>query len=240
MPYKRKRTSSKSKSRKYSKKSNGSKRTYSKRRRWQPRAKKTRTINYIAGVQADNTKVKLKWRLGGNFTIAASGAYQLVFTGNSPYDPDFVGTGPSAYLWSHMSELYSNYMCTYSKIKFHLYCGATVQNVDNCWIKKSSIQPIPATPNEFYGQPYGRVKRFYFNALSEQKPIVFTDKCSTTKMLGRKLDPSTDRVPIANDPFETWEYLFLMNNNLAVAKGFYWDCEMTFWVEFSNRKTLTV
>jgi len=183
-------------------------------------------------------RVKLKWRIQDSVNVPASGAYQILFTGNSPFDPDFAGSGPTAYLWTQMTNLYDMYMCTYSKIKVYLHCGAAVQNTDMCWIKKPSTQAIPSTPDDYYGQPYGKVKKFYFNALSEQRPFSFSDKCSTTKMLGRKLDPSIDRVPVTTDPTETWEYLLLINNNIAAVKGWYYEAEMTFWVEFSNRKTV--
>ena len=61
---------------------------------------------------------------------------------------------------------------------------------------------------------------------------------STPKMLGRKMDPSLDRVAVSANPTEQYIYEFACVS--SVAAQFNIICRMTYWVEFSDRATVFI
>lgn len=212
-----------------------------KKKRWSPRkAKMTKMLSYVSGIQADQFKVKLRWMIVDDITLGALGTYNLQFSGNSPYDPDYSGVGVSSFLWTWCSTLYNKYMCSYSKIKVRILPAGGQQTTDYGWIKRSLNQADPVTIEDYYGQPYGKVKHQVFSALSEPKEYVFTDRCSTSKMLGRKMDPSIDRVDKTADPNEEWVYSLTLFNSINQSKNYRYIAYMTFWVTWSDRELISV
>lgn len=209
-----------------------------KKKPWTPRTKTTKIVGYIGGFQPDKFKTKLKWRYHGTASLPSLGTYLLQFSGNSPYDPDYTGVGTTAQLWLWCAQMYNKYMCTYSKIKFRWHLSGSQQNMQIAWIKRSLSQAQLTLPDDYYGNPYGRVRTIVYNNVGEHKPIMFKDKCSTTKILGRKMDPSLDRVANNADPTEEWIYELQAFNEVASAKSFTYDVEITYWVTWSDRENV--
>lgn len=160
-----------------------------------------------------------------------------MFQGNSPYDPDYAGSGTSANLWATMSAWYNKYMCTYSKIKFQWQTQTVGALQLQYWVGKRSLnQAAPSTFVEAAAQPRYRTGQRQMIATQASNNLTFYMKDSTKHMLGRKLDPSMDRVLITQNPDEQWIYEFAMLTSAQVTvNGLAW---ITYWVEFSDPETV--
>ena len=193
-----------------------------------------RSIN----LRPDKMKVKLNYYYGYNGTNVSTTPVFFQFSGNSPWDPDYGGTGTSVNMWTTLSGYYNKYMCTYSKIRFTWQCATAGTFTMQFWsLIRSLNQTQPTSVISLMAQPYARYKQL--QALTGQTSNTnhtVKYKMSTPKMLGRKMDPSLDRVAVSANPTEQYIYEFACVS--SVAAQFNIICRMTYWVEFSDRATV--
>jgi len=239
---KRKRTKKSSrysrKSRKYSRKS----RRFSRRKRRTSRrtrgATSLNTYN-LANLRPDKLKVRLKYAYLTNSNAITGGVTTpWQFSGNSPWDPQYIGTGTSANMWANLSSWYAKYMCTYSKI----WIKVTVQDVGGmqvqAWFQPRTLIQIPATDiRTILAQPYGHFKQLQGSSQTKTGSITFYGKMSTPKMLGRKMDPSLDRIGVSSDPTEEW--IWDLNVLASTSISVNVEARMEYWVEFSDRYSVS-
>jgi len=141
-------------------------------------------------------------------------------------------------MWANLSSWYAKYMCTYSKI----WIKVTVQDVGGmqvqAWFQPRTLIQIPATDiRTILAQPYGHFKQLQGTSQTKTGSMTFYGKMSTPKMLGRKMDPSLDRVGISSDPTEEW--IWDLNVLASTSISINVEARMEYWVEFSDRYSVS-
>lgn len=226
-------------SRRFGKSYKRSKRSF--KRTWGPKRRvKTRTESFTSiNLRPDKLRVKLKFTYLANSQGLTGGiATYWQFSGNSPWDPDYTGIGATANMWTTLSAWYNKYMCTYSKIFLKAQCQTVgAYQIQGMWQPRTLNQAAASDYRTISAQPYGHFKQHQGSTVSKTPDLKFYGKMSTTKILGRKLDPSLDRVSTVADPNEEyiWEMVLLSSSTIIV--NIYGT--MTFWVEFSDRSAVS-
>lgn len=203
--------------------------------------KKTNTESiYTLNLRPDKLRVKLKWfyQLNGNGTTGTPVFFQ--FSGNSVYDPDYAGGGTSANLWATMSLWYNKYMCTYSKCRTKFEIGTAGTLTYQFWgLMRTLNQAQPTSTSTLNAQPYSKYKQIQcLSGQTSNTSLNWQHKSSTPRMLGRKMDPSIDRVSVTSDPNEEWiyEYAIVTSSNANVNVM----AHLIYWVEFSDRAAVPI
>lgn len=160
------------------------------------------------------------------------------FSGNSPWDPDYYSTGTAANMWANLSTWYNKYMCTYSKFWIKITVITIGDRQVQAWNQPRSLTQAQASDiRTILAQPYGKFRQLQGTTVSKTGSIVFKGKMATVKILGRKLDPSIDRVATNADPNEEyiWDTVVLCSTACSVNV----ECRMQYWVEFSDRAAVS-
>lgn len=112
---------------------------------------------------------------------------------------------------------------------------SAAQRINYTTCKRSVTSPaVPLTLVNAIAQPGMRNKWMWNNGLSNSAKVVFVSKDSTTRVLGRKLDPSLDRVGMTQDPGEEWVHNFQFWNSLTIPTNVYVCFYVTYWIELSD------
>lgn len=239
MPYKKRKRSAKKSSR-FSKKFKRYFRKYARKSRsgWR---KRTRRGNKYSGritsinLRPVKLKVQLRYRYILNSTSLTGGVVtRWQYGGNNPYDPDYATGGNTANMFGTLSSWYNSYMCTYSKIRFKWQLQTIGNYQMQYWFGvRSTLQSAPSNYLEAGAQPrYSLGQKQLLTTTSSNEIGPFKLKGSTPQQLGRKMDPSIDRVLINTNPNELWLYDFtLLSSSAATVNAMAW---ITYWVEFSD------
>lgn len=187
---------------------------------------------------ARRIRAKVRYYASSTILVTAASYYIWQFSGNSASDPDYTFVGSSANSWTTLTTLYNNYMCTYSKVKMQCQAlDAALQRVTCTSCKRSvTALAVPTTLTSAIAQPDNQKRWNWNNGLSNNAKMGITSKGSTRGILGRALDPSLDRVPMANDPNEEWVHIFQWWNSAAINSNMYCAFYCTYWVELSDPK----
>lgn len=79
------------------------------------------------------------------------------------------------------------------------------------------------------------IRRYRFGVgQSDPYKQTMVSKASTKFILGRKLDPSLDRVSMGADPSEEWVHYFTLWNIDTSNQAVYVEGWMTYWIELSD------
>lgn len=209
-------------------------------KQWKPKGLKKTKVDTIwsTNLRPDKLKVHLKYfyQVNQNGVSATPTVWQ--FSGNGPYDPDVAGTGNTANNWTMLSAMYNKYMCTFSKCKTLVEAATAGSLVYQFWgVVRTANQVAPSSVQTLNAQPYKRYKQIQcLSGQTSETNCTFTWAMSTPKVLGRKMDPSIDRVSVSADPGEEWIYeIQVISSSAANVNFLAW---LEYWVEFSDREAV--
>lgn len=204
-----------------------------------------KSLNFDFKKLPDQMKTKVTFY--GEFTDAAFeglSADLFQYRGNNPYDPQYATGGTTAMNWTIFNKWYRTYMVTSSKIKVEIdpansAPGSALQE----WLflalypADGDNSDIPDNYFEWMNVPNTQVKMKYIGALetgSRRKTL--SGSMSTSKLYGRKMDPSLDQVAVSSAPNEEWLWnIYMYNRSETLAfVGRVW---ITYYVTFSEKVT---
>lgn len=216
---------------------------YSKSRNKWNSWKKSRasTLSYatVDNIRPDKLRVKLRYAyLANNATLTATVPSVYQFSGNGPYDPDVAGVGTSANMWANLSTWYNKYMCTCSDIWVMVEPISTSNYQLQGFFEPRGPNTAAATDyRTILAQPYGQFHQVQGTTVSKTPNMYFKGFMSTPKILGRKMDPGTDRVSVSSDPTEEWIWEMTLLSSATINANV--EVRITYWVEFSDREAVS-
>lgn len=186
-------------------------RNYGRSRRTNKRSRRTsRSSRVTTGLVPKTMFRKLKYRIRAYLQLAAVTPIQyFIMRGNGPFDPEAATGGASCYDWPTIQNLYSNYICTASKISCRF--GAT-SNLSNYRIYlKPTMSTASPTITTLDNQRNVKVKML---GTISGKPFLSMKYYMTSKrMIGRSPLTDESQLSFTNGlPGNQWYWLVAAEN----------------------------
>lgn len=179
-------------------------------------------------------------------TPASGVVFQQVYRGNSPYDPDYTGTGVQPVGFDEYSAFYTNYFCPASRIKVSTIdtSGSAAPVISELVVVPTtsattlaSVDPMTAAqlPHAIY-----RITTTHTGS----RPTIINTRMTANRIFGTRITPG-DTVYQASttaDPSVMWFWHILMQvvDEATTMAAVYVYVEITYDLIFTGQRVLGV
>lgn len=181
------------------------------------------------------------------FAVAANSQQYYQFRGNAPFDPDTSVGGTTAQWWNIYNKIYQSITCFGSKFSAYIY-RADVNAATNALPCELFVGLIPMDdslgtsdwPQSYFAwetTKNAKTKRIISNQGIGKNRWKISQTMFTTKLYGRKIDPSLDMTTVNSLPSQAWNYNLVFVNRSTTNFNGKLRIFVKYWVEFSEPVT---
>lgn len=197
----------------------------------------TTRIRQVGVSIPDRVRVKLVYTQLTLMSSTTGSIVDQIFSLNSPFDPDFSGTGTQPLLYDQWAAWYGYYRCFGSSIRITAVNNSSLANAqptDVCLVPSAASTSFNASDADtIQQQPYARRRTFYTR--TTLKSYMGSSKIWGEKRQRIMVDSQYEAAVTTNPAIRSYWHLCYWPTNRSSSQTGYIEVRIVYYVEFSQR-----